>query len=95
MFMAQPHDPIENMADEAAQKMLNGVDINEREFQAMLFQWTVRRIQQSNQDLAESMTNGKPKNGKMDSVKRHGPSAGAGFGLASMLAFLREFVAGG
>lgn len=93
--MAMPHDPIEHMADEATQKMLANEEITEREFQAVLFQWSVRRIQACNQELAETLTNNNDNGGKMATVKRHGPSAGAGFGLASVLAFLREFLMGG
>lgn len=93
--MTLPHDPIENMADEATQKMLNGVDISEREFQAVLFQWTVRRIQSSNQELAETFNNGDTNGGRLGVVKKHGPSAGAGFTVASVLAFLRELLMGG
>ncbi len=89
-------DPIEHMADEATQKMLTNQEISDREFQAVLFQWSVRRIQTSNQELAETLTSQNNNGGKMATVKRHGPSAGAGFGIAGLLAFLREiFMNGG
>ena len=84
-------DPIQHMATEATQKMLNGVEINEREYQAVLFHWTVTRIESSNQELVEAMSgNG----GRRNFVKKQGPAAGAGFGVASVLAFLRDVVMG-
>ncbi len=92
--MSQTIDPIEHMADEASQKMLANVEISEREFQAVLFQWSVRRIQECNQRLAETLTSGNGNQGKkrMDVVRRHGPSAGIGAGLATIVAVVRELL---
>ena len=90
-------DPIEQMARAAEQRMLaDGVnDLTDKEFTLVLSYWSVRRMERSHAEQVKQLTNGNGNGGKKGVLKRHAPSAGAGFGLATVLAFFRDFLGGG
>ena len=88
-------DPIEHMAREAEQRMLaDGVNaLTDKEFTLVLSHWSVRRMERSHAEQVKQITNGN--GGKKGVLKRHAPSAGAGFSLAAAMAFIRDFISGG
>ena len=56
--------------------------------------WAIRSIQKSNEELAERLA---PRiaNGKRDLATKTAPAAGAGFGLGTLVTFLRDLFGGG
>ena len=70
----------------------NQHELDDRTLHMALWSYGLRQINQSNQEMAEKITEANGNGTKKEFAKKHGPAAGAGLGVGALLTFVRDYL---